>query len=131
MTNIQNDLLANGLAGNIKPFDVSIVYENETPYLKYVGTTVLDNGIKVKITLPKIKLDIEQLSLNTDTINYRNHWGEKTASKLVDKRVKLSFETENLKDDEHYFIIETIERHVSKEILEKELGYKLILQNSK
>lgn len=99
---------------DIVPTDVNIYIEDNVPYLDYVGECVLSDGTKYKIHFPKINLKIS--SFKQDMYDeYDFYHGI--------RRIKPSFNV--LVSNDRYVEYEVIEREVTKEQLEKELGYKI------
>lgn len=114
--NFSKKLIGRTITSGVEPKDVKIFYEDGVPYLNYVGTSVCDNGFKVRVIIPKMSLKLENITINTEIIN-----------KIYKKGLEIPIHTEKriYSVDEQYAIIEPIEREVTKEDLEKELGYKL------
>lgn len=112
--NISKELMGRTMKSGIKPKDVKIFYEDGVPYLDYVGTASCDNGFKVQVKIPKMSLKLENITIDTETINEIHKFG-----------ISIHTEKRIYSVDEQYAIIEPIEREVTKEDLEKELGYKL------
>lgn len=99
---------------DIVPLEASIFYEDEKPFMRYVGKTQLSNGMKVKVEIPKMDLTIKEIELNT--------YSTGTAC-YNDKIYKREFHVVGKSS----IIISEIERTVSLQELEKELGYKINL----
>lgn len=89
------------------PTDVSIYYEDGKPYIKYVGVAETNYGIKYRIEIPKMGLDINNLTLESE-LDGRGSY--KQFLYIV---------------NECYFSMTPLERTYTKEELKKELGYKL------
>ena len=94
--------------GKITPTDVKIYIEDGIPYLDYTGTAMTNQG-KVKIHIPKIGLEIDAVTKND--LN----------CPLALIKIREQFFVSNNK----LFEYEIIEREMSKEDIEKELGYKV------
>ena len=100
----------------IQPVSAEIFYEDGVPYIKYKGTTCLNNGIKVMVEIPKLSLVISGIESNTESeYDMRQH--RMTSFK------REFFATTN----DVAFLVKTLSRTCSKADLEKELGYKLNL----
>lgn len=101
----------------IIPKDVSIFIEDGVPYMKYVGTTTLSNGIKVEVECPKMSLILK--GIESETEEYCEYYDFfKNPQKIIYKREMFAVEN-------NYFKVKTLERTCKKEDIEKELGYKL------
>lgn len=102
------------------PTDVRIYYEGGMPYLDYTGTAQTEFG-KVKVRLPKISLAYNVIE-NKYAYEERNVCDNLGVS--VNKYiVKLSQEV--MVKNDGYFVVEIIEREMTKEQIEKQLGYKV------
>ena len=97
---------------NVIPTDVKVFYENGTPYLEYRG--VVNNcREQVEVYLPKIALNLSAITWETDeSIIYNN------------ARLVAEFANE-FADKKDAPVVKTIERTMTKEQIEKELGYKI------
>ena len=104
---------------SIKPVSVSIYYENGVPYLNYVGETRLTNGYHVHVEIPKMSLELNKV----DSV-----WEDK--SEYIGKRLYLKGYMQEMfagNDNKTRMNIIPLERDMTKEDLEKELGYKINL----
>lgn len=102
------------------PTDVRIYYEDDKPYLDYTGIAKTDTG-NVKVHLPKIDLVYNVIEDNSE---YEDYYARDCRGKLVYKhQVKISQKVV-IKSDK-YYDLEIIEREMTKEQIEKELGYKV------
>ena len=101
---------------DIIPKDASIFYEDGVPYLKYVGTAMMDNGVVVEVELPKMDLKFKNITTKREVL-----WndGERLGSRY------LINATQNIYVDHNdvWVNIRPVKRRVSLEQLEKELGY--------
>lgn len=100
----------------LKCIDASIYYEDNKPYINWKGETKLSDGSIIKVHIPKMGLDIEEIEQNINTIDFWN-----SNSIKISKQV---FIKNNMCSDEDV-IIEFLEREMTKEQIEKELGYKI------
>lgn len=101
----------------IKPKDVSIFIEDGIPYMKYIGTTTLSNGIKVEVECPKMSLWIKGMESESESVyDYTDYFGTPKV---------MTYQREFYAVEDAVFTIKTLERTCKKEDLEKELGYKL------
>ena len=96
------------------PKDVSIFIEDGVPYMKYIGTTTLSNGIKVEVECPKMSL----------VLNGIEHFTEDMFD-LFNKSNFMIYKREMFAVENCYFTVQILERTCKKEDIEKELGYKL------
>jgi hypothetical protein len=55
----------------IEPVDVKIYYEDKKPYIDYVGEAIAENGMKVKVHIPKIGLSFNQLHCKEESNWFR------------------------------------------------------------
>ena len=101
----------------IKPKDVSIFIEDGVPYMKYVGTTTLSNGIKVEVECQKMSLELK--GIESETEEYCECYD------FFKKPQRIIYRREFFAVEDAVFIVKTLERTCKKEDLEKELGYKL------
>ena len=100
----------------VVPVSVEVFYEDKRPYIKYVGTTELDNGMKIQIEIPKMDLVLKELVREEET--YEAIWHNQPYKKVtVSQNIYV-------KHDQLFNIV-PIERTCTKKDLEKELGYKL------
>lgn len=101
----------------IKPKDVSIFIEDGVPYMKYVGTTTLSNGIKVEVEYPKMSLILKSMECESESVyDCTDYFGTPKV---------ITYRREFLAVEDAAFTVKTLERTCKKEDLEKELGYKL------
>ena len=101
----------------IKPKDVSIFIEDGIPYMKYIGTTTLSNGIKVEVECPKMSLVLKGMESESESVyNYTDYFGTPKVT---------TYKREIYAVEDAVFSVKTLERTCKKEDLEKELGYKL------
>ena len=104
---------------SIKPVSVIIYYENGEPYLNYVGETRLTNGYHVQVEIPKLSLELNKV----DSV-----WEER--SEYIGKILYLNGYMQEMfvgNDNKTRMNIIPLERDMTKEELEKELGYKINL----
>ena len=100
----------------LKCTSASIFYEDNVPYIDWKGATVLSDGSIANVHIPKMGLDISEI--NQEVEGYSDFFGNK-AIRSIQVFVKDGFEP-----DED-IIIEIKEREMTKEQIEKELGYKI------
>lgn len=100
----------------LKCTSASIFYEDNVPYIDWKGATVLSNGSIANVHIPKMSLDISEI--NQEVEGYSDFFGNKV-TRSIQVFVKDRFEP-----DED-IIIEIKEREMTKEQIEKELGYKI------
>jgi hypothetical protein len=101
----------------IKPKDVSIFIEDGVPYMKYIGTTTLSNGVKVEVECQKMSLVLKGMESESESVyDCTDYFG--TPKVMTYKREFYAVE-------DAVFTVKTLERACKKEDLEKELGYKL------
>jgi len=55
----------------ILPNVVSVFYENNIPYLKYIGEAIYNNGMSAQIQIPKISLAIKNISIINRTMTVK------------------------------------------------------------
>lgn len=103
------------ITGVISPTDVKIYIEDGVPYLDYAGTLYADDKCEYKIHFPKIGLTFTRVTQEKEENEY-DYFGYK-------HRVTMSFNV--FATNDAYFKYEIVEREVSKDQLEKELGYKI------
>ena len=94
----------------------AIFYEDNVPYIDWKGATVLSDGSIANVHIPKMGLDISEI--NQEVEGYSDFFGNKV-TRSIQVFVKDGFEP-----DED-IIIEIKEREMTKEQIEKELGYKI------
>ena len=61
--------------GSIRPESAEVYYEDGVPYLKYVGKTYVNNN-EVRISIPKISLHFENVSIESKEETYRDMAGK-------------------------------------------------------
>ena len=110
----------NKIDSPIIPVSAEIFYEDGVPYMKYKGTTYMNNGVKVQIDIPKMSL---KLSAIEDTTEVGYHSNFDCRHRVVSSFKREFFATQ----DDIAYTITTLSRTCSKADLEKELGYKLNL----
>ena len=98
--------------GPVKPTDLKIYYEDSTPYLDYKGIAETNYG-KVEIHIPKMGLVINELECKYEDV--------------CDGRGASVFATRfyQAHSEPAAFTIRTLERNMTKNQIEKELGYKV------
>ena len=110
------------IATDITPKDASIFYEDGVPYLKYVGTAMLDNGVLVEIELPKMDLKFKNITTKKEEIWHDDKIGLTGLRYLISATQNIYADRDDISVN-----IRPVKRRVSLEQLEKELGYKIIL----
>lgn len=97
---------------NITPVDVKIYYEDKTPYLDYVGEALAPDNTKIKIHIPKVRLNFSRFRYEQK----ESRWHDGTL---------LGFEANAVLESPKEISFQIIEREMTKEQIEKELGYKV------
>lgn len=97
---------------NITPIDVKVYYENKTPYLDYTGEALGPDNSRIKIHIPKVRLDFRRF--HCERREYRHYTG------LI-----LGFEQHAVLESDNHITFEIVEREMTKEQIEKQLGYKI------
>lgn len=100
----------------IIPTDVKIYYENKTPYLEYTGEAYTNIG-KVKVHFPKLDLRLNVIENDKDTCEYCFDWRKKPLMVKVRQQAYVS--------NDKWMTMQIIEREMTKDQIEKELGYKV------
>lgn len=96
-----------------------IFYENNLPYIDWKGTTILSDGSIADVHIPKMSLDISEINQENEAYyNYNYDY----CSKIIKSR--QIFVKDGFEPDED-IIITIKEREMTKEQIEKELGYKI------
>ena len=93
-----------------------IFYEDNVPYIDWKGSTVLSNGSIADVHIPKMGLDISEIDQKVES------YSDSFKNKII--RSKQVFVKDEFKPDED-IIITIKEREMTKEQIEKELGYKI------
>ncbi len=105
----------------IKPVSVNIYYEDNKPYLHYIGETTLTNGYRIQIEVPKMSLELNRI----DSV-----WEDKSEYKCKElflKTYMYEVFVGNDSAEKTLMKMTVLERTTTKEELEKELGYKINL----
>lgn len=108
----------------IVPKNLEIFYEDETPYLKYTGEAKDSNGITYEVSIPKMSLILTDVHYKSES-HYEDSGFPAYSSFLATVTHKVHAVSDEL------FTIKPIERTCTKEDLEKELGYKLTIEEAK
>ena len=103
----------------LKCTSATIFYENKIPYIDWKGTTILPNGCIADVHIPKMSLDINEINIDQEELYFS---GYNLLSKITKSR--QIFVREGFKPDED-IIITIREKEMTKEQIEKELGYKV------
>ena len=97
--------------------NAAIFYEDNVPYIDWKGTTLLSDGSIADVHIPKMSLDISEINQEFESYyNYDDY------SKIIKSR--QIFVRDGFKPDED-IIITIREKEMTKEQIEKELGYKV------
>lgn len=99
------------LVGPIKPTDLKIYYEDSIPYLDYKGVAETNYG-KVEIHIPKMGLMLDKMTINAESVL------DGLGREVFTRRIYQACSSE-------VFAIKTLERDMTKDQIEKELGYKV------
>lgn len=94
----------------------SIFYEDNVPYIDWKGATVLSDGSIANVHIPKMGLDISEISQEVED------YSDFLSNKVI--KSKQVFVKDGFEPDED-IIITIKEREMTKEQIEKELGYKI------
>lgn len=100
----------------LKCTSAAIFYENNIPYIDWKGTTILSNGSIANVHIPKMGLDISEISQEVED------YSDFLSNKVI--KSKQVFVKDGFEPDED-IIITIKEREMTKEQIEKELGYKI------
>lgn len=100
----------------LKCTSASIFYEDNVPYIDWKGATVLSNGSIANVHIPKMSLDINEINQEVES------YSDSFVNNII--RLKQVFVKDGFKLDED-IIIKIKEREMTKEQIEKELGYKI------
>lgn len=107
------------IASNITPTDVKIYTEDNVPYLDYTGECMTNNGAKLKVHIPKMGLTLNKIVQECEEEFY-------SVTPVYQPRILKSFNIYTT--DNKWCEFEIVEREMSKEQIEKELGYKIIIK---
>lgn len=107
------------IVSNITPTDVKIYMEDNVPYLDYIGECMTNNGAKLKVHIPKMGL-----TLNRIVQECEEEFG--SFAPVYHHRILKSFNIYTT--DDKWCEFEIVEREMSKEQIEKELGYKITIK---
>ena len=94
----------------------SIFYEDNVPYIDWKGATVLSDGSIANVHIPKMGLDISEISQEVED------YSDFLSNKVI--KSKQVFVKDGFEPDED-IIITIKEREMTKEQIEKELGCKI------
>lgn len=100
----------------LKCTSASIFYEDNVPYIDWKGATVLSNGSIANVHIPKMSLDINEINQEVES------YSDSFVNNIIKSR--QVFVKDGFEPDED-IIIEIKEREMTKEQIEKELGYKI------
>lgn len=100
----------------LKCTDARIYYENQIPYMEWKGKGITADGTKLIVNIPKLSLDL----IGVELIGNRDFMGFNVFDM---EHILLKGKPNN----NEWFSVHIEEREVSKEQLEKELGYKIKL----
>lgn len=102
----------------LKCIDASIYYEDNKPYIDWKGETKLSDGSIVKVYIPKMGLDIKEIENNQECV--MDNFGNKI------KAVHTTYVTNMIYPvNGNLLELQIKEREMTKEQIEKELGYKV------
>lgn len=99
----------------------AIFYENNIPYIDWKGTTILSNGSIANVHIPKMSLDISKIE---NECEYQPVYSSDNCFLYNITKSRQVFVKDGFEPDEDV-IIEIKEREMTKEQIEKELGYKI------
>lgn len=118
--NNTNKPLTNEILGTkLECTKASIYYENNQPFIDWYGEIHTLNGYILECHIPKMSLDVN--SIENEVERYFDPFGVLIKSRQV-------FIKDEFAPDED-IIIEIKEREMTKEEIEKELGYKVKIKN--
>ena len=100
----------------LKCTSASIFYEDNVPYIDWKGATVLSDGSIANVHIPKMGLDISEISQEVED------YSDFLSNKVI--KSKQVFVKDGFEPNED-IIITIKEREMTKEQIEKELGYKI------
>lgn len=100
----------------LKCTSAAIFYEDNVPYIDWKGATVLSDGSIANVHIPKMGLDISEISQEVED------YSDFLSNKVI--KSKQVFVKDGFEPDED-IIITIKEREMTKEQIEKELGYKI------
>ena len=66
----------NRIETDVTPVSAEIFYEDGVPYMKYKGTTYMNNGVKVQIDIPKMSLKLSAIE-DTTEVGYHTNFNGK------------------------------------------------------
>ena len=100
------------LLSNLTPTDVHIFYEDKTPYLEYTGVAETNKG-KIKFHFPKVDLSFNAIEIEEERCDRLPYF----ANYLLKQNICIK--------NDIWTDFEFIDRKMTKEEIEKELGYKV------
>ena len=107
---------------SVKPVSVNVYYEDNKPYLHYIGETTLTNGYHVQIEIPKMNLELNRIDcVWEDLPEYDGYF------KVHMQQVYVGYENDKEDKEKTWMKITPLERTMTKEDIQKELGYKINL----
>ena len=109
---VDNDIIMS----TIRPVDAKIYLEDGIPYIDYVGVVDTSSGT-FKVHIPKLSLEFEKITVERETYEYVY---DNNKTPLCAMFRQLFYVTNNCA-----YTLEVIERTMTKEQIEKELGYKV------
>lgn len=114
----ENDTYLDKATDYIHPIDVKVYVEDNIPYLEYTG--IVNRGdMKIKVHFPKIDLSFNVLEHISEHQTYGGDpWGRSLGSVLLSQKVLIG-------NTDVAYTYEVIEREMTKEQVEKALGYKV------
>ena len=120
--NKTDEHLINKIIGDkIKCTKASIYYENNQPFIDWYGETHTLNGYVLECHIPKMSLDISEIEQECEYAHIHKGYNDYYSNILKSKQV---FVKDGFKPDED-IIITIKEREMTKEQIEKQLGYKV------
>lgn len=105
----------------LKCTSASIFYEDNVPYIDWKGATVLSNGSIANVHIPKMSLDINEIE---NECEYQPVYSDDNCFLYDITKSRQVFVKDGFEPDED-IIITIKEREMTKEQIEKELGYKI------
>lgn len=100
----------------IRPTDVKIYYEDKIPYLEYTGEIMTSYGLS-RVHFPKIDLGLKVIEYKCETEENIHGLYENVTYVKVNQQAHVS--------NDMWMKVQILERKMTKEQIEKELGYKI------
>lgn len=125
INNTDKSLINEIIGTKLKCTKASIYYENNQPFINWYGEACTLNGYVLECHIPKMSLDISKIEQECEYVYLDQGYSDYYSNILKSRQV---FIKDGLKADED-IIITIKEREMTKEQIEKELGYKVKIKN--